>query len=159
MPSAGRTSMPSRVAAPLILAVCVTLRLFGSMVTIDLPSTRPMMEAACAEEATKEVVTAPASRIVLKVLNMGVAPVERLSPTEPAWFRSDREQLRGQGRDGCIALEVFFDCSRGRDVEPRVSGDQNCALARYRNFRTTILVIVTGWASAVMMRPRRLLGS
>ena len=33
-------------------------------------------------------------------------------------FRSDREQLRGQGRDGCIALEVFFDCSRGRDVEP-----------------------------------------
>src|SRR5712672_655700 len=107
MPSAGRTSMPSRVAAPLILAVCVTLRLFGSIVTIDLPSTRPMMEAACAEEATKEVVTAPASRIVLKVLNMGVAPVERLSPTEPAWFRSDREQLRGQGRDGCIALEVF----------------------------------------------------
>src|SRR5260370_42274397 len=39
MPSAGRTSMPRRGPAPLTSTFDVTLRVAGSMITIDLPST------------------------------------------------------------------------------------------------------------------------
>src|SRR6187431_1205618 len=60
MPSAGRTSMPTTFAAPLMSALPVTFLVAGSTHTRVLPSTRPMIEAADAAFARNG-----AARIVL----------------------------------------------------------------------------------------------
>src|SRR5436190_10247411 len=76
MPSQGRTSIPSKGPAPLTSAVDVTLRLAGSMVTIDLPSTRPTIQPAdwalVAVKADAPSALASASTFILA--NMRVAP-------------------------------------------------------------------------------------
>src|SRR5262249_43035497 len=76
MPSAGRTSMARIEAAPLTSTLETTLRLMASMVTIDLPSTRPTIQpAACAALAANvDASSAPASVRVFAVLNIFVAP-------------------------------------------------------------------------------------
>ena len=70
--------MPASGPAPLTSTLDATLRLAGSMVTIDLPSTRPMIHpAAWAPVATKlEAASAPASAITFIFPNMEVAPLK-----------------------------------------------------------------------------------
>src|SRR5215467_14961190 len=73
MPSAGRTSMARIEAAPLTSTFEATLRLIGSMVTIDLPSTSPTIQpAACAEVAANDdAISAPARvSVFAAVLNI-----------------------------------------------------------------------------------------
>src|SRR5262245_16093385 len=77
MPSAGRTSMARIEAAPLTSTLEATLRLIGSMVTIDLPSTRPTIQPAAWAElaANDDAISAPAMVSVFAVvLNIVVAP-------------------------------------------------------------------------------------
>src|SRR5262245_28114457 len=104
MPSAGRTSMPTSGPEPFTSTLDVTLRLAGSIVTIDLPSTRPMIQpAAWAPVATAlDATTAPVSTSTFILANMGVAPLqwsedaggEAPPPTRPATERA---------RPGCRA--------------------------------------------------------
>ena len=77
MPSAGRTSMPRIGPAPLMSTFDATLRVAGSMVTIDLPSTSPTIQpAAWAPVAMKaDAASAPASVTSFICLIMEVAPV------------------------------------------------------------------------------------
>jgi hypothetical protein len=100
MPSAGRTSMPMIIPAPLMSALDATLRVAGSMVTIDLPSTSPTIQpAASAPVVTKaDAASAPASVSSFICLNMEVAPfmMVDMSGTTPAGARDAREQLRGR---------------------------------------------------------------
>src|SRR5260370_23413922 len=72
MPSAGRTSMPRRGPAPLTSTFDVTLRVAGSMITIDLPSTSPIIQpAAWAPLAPKlDAASAPVSASTLSFPNM-----------------------------------------------------------------------------------------
>src|SRR5215510_11276826 len=99
MPSAGRTSMPSSGPEPLTSALDVTLRLAGSIVTIDLPSTRPMIQpAAWAPVATAlDATTAPVSTSTFILANMGVAPLQ-WSEDAGGEAPRPRDQLRS-GRD------------------------------------------------------------
>src|SRR5262245_55377837 len=93
MPSAGRTSMARMLAAPLMLALAVTLRVAGSMVTMVLPSTSPMIQPASAAVATKEdAASAPAMVRDFIVLSIAVAPCEAVH----RW-----PQLRGRSQEGC----------------------------------------------------------
>src|SRR5262249_22005032 len=73
MPSAGRTSMPSSGPEPLTSTLDVTLRLAGSIVTIEVPSTRPMIQpAAWALVAPAlDATTAPVSTSTFILANMG----------------------------------------------------------------------------------------
>src|SRR5262245_54702211 len=73
MPSAGRTSTPTSGPEPLTSTFDVTLRLAGSIVTIDLPSTRPIIQpAAWAPVATAlDATTAPVSTSTFILANMG----------------------------------------------------------------------------------------
>src|SRR5262249_36459905 len=88
MPSAGRTSMPTSIVAPLMSTFIATFLVAGSMVTIDLPSTRPTIQpAAWAELAMRDDATiAPAS--VMALLNIGVAPFGDMAP-EPGGAGAD----------------------------------------------------------------------
>src|SRR5262245_59805888 len=76
MPSAGRTSIARMPVAPLMSTFDATLRVAGSMVTIDLPSTRPTIQpAAWAEVTTRDDATSAPVRVMV-FLNIGVAPFE-----------------------------------------------------------------------------------
>ena len=68
--------MPMIMPAPLMSALDATLRVAGSMVTIDLPSTSPTIQpAAWAPVVTKaDAASAPASVSSFICLNMEVAP-------------------------------------------------------------------------------------
>src|SRR5438034_889553 len=77
MPSAGRTSKPISGPAPRTSTFEATLRLVGSMVTMDLPSTRPIIQPAWAVVATNaEAASAPASDRTFIFPNIGFAPLE-----------------------------------------------------------------------------------
>src|SRR6266851_6924103 len=98
MPSAGRTSIPMIAAAPLISALDATLRVAGSIVTIDLPSTSPTIQpAASAPEVTNaDAATAPARVSSLICLNMEVrSRCDGLHAGGPRGCPHRRNQLRG----------------------------------------------------------------
>src|SRR5262245_21843275 len=98
MPSAGRTSMPTSGPEPLTSTLDVTLRLAGSIVTIDFPSTRPMIQHAAWAPlaATLDATTAPVNTSTLILANMVSLPCN--DPRMPADKRRRRDQLRS-GRD------------------------------------------------------------
>src|SRR6478672_1326317 len=100
MPSAGRTSMPASGPAPLTSTFDATLRLAGSMVTIDLPSTRPTIQpAAWAPVAAKVVAaSAPVSASTFIFPNMEVAPLKMIRVCRvEAYEEPPRcDQLRGR---------------------------------------------------------------
>src|SRR5215470_8801853 len=101
MPSAGRTSMPTSEPAPLTSTFDATFQLVGSMVTIDLPSTRPTTQpAAWAPVVTKaDAASAPARVNNFICLNMEVAPVGSLETgAGDECARADARSYGGGGR-------------------------------------------------------------
>src|SRR4051812_40845443 len=61
--------MPTIDAAPLMSVLLVTLRVAGSIVTMDLPSTRPMIQPACAVFAARsDAASAPDKAIVFRCM-------------------------------------------------------------------------------------------
>src|SRR5262245_65927849 len=100
MPSAGRTSMPTSGAEPLTSTLDVTLRLAGSIVTIDLPSTRPMIQPAAwaPVAATLDATTTPVSTNTFILATMVSLPCNdrRL----PGWQASDDATGYDGGENG-----------------------------------------------------------
>src|SRR5215813_8388142 len=103
MPSAGRTSMPTSEPAPLTSTFDATFQLVGSMVTIDLPSTRPTTQpAAWAPELTKaDAASAPASVNNFICLNMEVAPVGSLEIGRATNVPAPMRGATGAAGGGC----------------------------------------------------------
>src|SRR5262245_29117061 len=71
--------MPMMLLAPLMSALAVTLRVAGSMVTMDLPSTRPMIQPASAETVKHDAASAPSRAVVVNLRCMESLPVESLA--------------------------------------------------------------------------------
>src|SRR5436190_1303690 len=62
--------MPTTDAAPLMSALPVTFFVAGSIITIDLPSTGPMIEPADAVFANAEAMSAPATANVFSCMEI-----------------------------------------------------------------------------------------
>src|SRR5438874_2148006 len=96
--------MPTTDVAPLMATVPVTLRVAGSMVTMDLPSTRPMIAPACAVfTARSDAASAPVKAIVFRCMEIsrsherqtGMLPPPALTP-----------RCTGTTADGCSLAAV-----------------------------------------------------
>src|SRR6266478_106880 len=107
MPSAGRTSMPRRGPAPLTSTFDVTLRIAGSMVTIDLPSTRPMIQGAAWAPLAPKLDAASAPRISHPRQSRNR---EDLVGTRPRLPRGQRSAVNAIGEIGDAARLGKKDC-------------------------------------------------
>src|SRR5262245_15246066 len=122
MPSAGRTSMPTSGPEPLTSTLDVTLRLAGSMVTIDLPSTRPMIQPAAwaPVAAALDATTAPVSTSTFILANMVSLPCNdpRMpggqAPADVTSYGAGETGMQDGGRFAGDGIHVFMRTDRLR---------------------------------------------
>src|SRR5262245_15059724 len=92
--------MPMMLVAPLMSALAVTLRVAGSIVTIDLPSTSPMIEPASAETAKQDAASRPRRAVFVTLRDMESLPVNRLLRCREASPPAVTGRVTGAGRLG-----------------------------------------------------------
>src|SRR4029077_11787448 len=106
--------MPTTDAAPLISALAVTLRVAGSMVTMDLPSIRPTIEPACALFAARsDAASGPAKAIVFRCMEVSRSHERQVREAAPPAMTG---AATGLGRSRCAAMVTYSLDSMRRGV-------------------------------------------
>src|SRR5262245_61226299 len=120
--------------APLMSAFDVTFQLVGSIVTIDLPSTNPMIEPACAVAPSDETASTPASASVFNDACMDMLPCDCAAESQDGIALATTAATRGVAR-GCTKAPAFRRAGNHKTVNAtpasaptsRAQGEIECA--------------------------------